>query len=541
MQPGVGPGRARRRLLKAGAWLLSGAPMAGAQTLADPWAEADAIAAECTALAAFPARDFSILAYGALPCALAPVLAWTSMVGQARVPAPAPGAPDCRPALRAAIAACRAAGGGRVLVPPGDWYCAGPVELFSHVHLHLQAGAHLYFTTDPAAYAKEPAAGCVQSPGAGCTGYYAMIHARGQRHLALTGEDWSAVLDGQGGVAFAGSGDSWWSWHAEPAPPGAPRRNFGKGFDLRPAMLELVDCSDVLLEGYQIANAPGWVQHPVDCRRLALRRVYVNSHGPNNDGFDPESCDTVLVEGCSFNTRDDCIAIKSGKGIGRAHAPSRRILVQDCLMYKGVGGITFGSETAGGIEQVFVRRIGFRDAFLNAPILFKTNMNRGSHIRHIYIRDIDIPAGIAPEPRYYASQRSGFPMPAPRMPYWKIGVITIDCNYAATRAQPVRVPTLSDIHISGVRVGNPGPPGAAPSCWQAIVVQGPVAANYTSDPAGTRRLPIERVSISDCDFGWPANRTHPYEVYEPAGVRITDFQLRRVRIDGVPHDVPLPA
>ena len=534
----------RRRLLLAAGWMAAGSAagkaikagnMNGAQ---EPWPRAQEIAARFATPLAFPGREFVITAFGAQGCTLVPVLAWTSLTGRGMVDSPAPQAPDCRAAIAAAITACQAAGGGRVLIPAGDWACNGPIELLSGVNLHLQAGARLYFGTDPACYAKPPQAGCVQGTADACTGYYGMVYAHGQRHIALTADDWSAILDGQGGVPDAASGDAWWSWYAAPA-PGQPERG---RFDSRPAMIELVECEDVLLQGYQLRGSPGWCQHAVDSRRVALRKVYVNSQGPNNDGFDPESCDTVLVEQCSFNTRDDCIAVKSGKGVGGkgAPAPTSDVLIRDCLMYKGVGGITIGSETAGGIEHVYVRNIELRDAFLNAPILFKTNMNRGSFIRHIYIRDIAIPFGIASAPQYYASQRSGFPMPPPRMPYWKIGVVTFDCNYAARRQLPTRVPQLSDIEIAGVRVGNLGAPGSAPSCWQALVVQGPVAANFHTGAGPAPRLPLARVRIADCDFGTPANTARPCQVYEADTLQISGFELRNVRIGGALLNGPLP-
>lgn len=527
----------RRHVLQAAALLFAAPGVAGAALAADdPWRRADAIAAQFAAPQPFPARDFLITQYGAQSCALIPVQAWTSMVGRTIVSTPAPGAPDSHAAIAAAIAACHAAGGGRVLVPAGDWACNGPIELLSDVNLHLQAGAHIYFGTDPAFYIKDPSQACVQGPADICTGYFAMVHARGQRHIALTADDWSGILDGQGGVPFSGSGDAWWTWYPE-APAGQPQRG---NFDTRPGLIEFVECEDVLLQGYQLRNAPGWVQHPVDCRRVALRNVYVNSQGPNNDGIDPQSCDTVLIENCTFDTRDDCICMKSGKGIGREHNPTRNVLIQNCTIYKGVGGITLGSEAAGGIEHIYVRNITFRNAFLNAPILFKTNMNRGRYIRHVYIRDIDIPYGISSEARYYASQRSGFSIPAPKMPYWKIGVITFDCNYAGRRNQPTRVPQLSDIHISGVRVGNLGRPGAAPSCWQAVVVQGPEAASFHNGPGTAPTMPLERITISDCDFGTPANTAQACQVYEPRGVRISEFNFKNVRIGRAVLNGPLP-
>jgi polygalacturonase len=54
----------------------------------------------------FRDEDFIVTAFGAKPCELAPVR----------------GARDCHPAIAAAIAACNKAGGGRVVIPKGNWY-----------------------------------------------------------------------------------------------------------------------------------------------------------------------------------------------------------------------------------------------------------------------------------------------------------------------------------------------------------------------------------------------------------------------------------
>jgi polygalacturonase len=149
----------RRRFLHgataAGALLTARAAAAAVPAPApdDPWQRAQRIVERCMRPLVFPDRDVAITAFGAKPCALVPATsAWRSR--RRDVMTPAPGAADCYPAIAAAIAAAAKAGGGRVLVPAGSWYCKGPIVLRSNVHVHLAAHAQIYFSADPADYAK---------------------------------------------------------------------------------------------------------------------------------------------------------------------------------------------------------------------------------------------------------------------------------------------------------------------------------------------------------------------------------------------------
>ena len=127
------------------------------------------------------------------------------------------------------------------------------------------------------------------------------------------------------------------------------KRIFGLGHYLRPCMVEFIDCDHVLMQGYQVINTPFWIHHPVDCRRVHFSKVRMESIGPNSDGFDPESCDTVLVDGCWFNTGDDCIAIKAGKNLDTNYGPTRNVVIQNSVMNSGHGAVTLGSEMSAGI------------------------------------------------------------------------------------------------------------------------------------------------------------------------------------------------
>jgi len=587
----------RRRFLRgttaAGALLaahtLPFGALARAAESTDPWQRARQIIERCSRPLPFRKQDFPITAYGAKSCDLVPAQSvWRSL--KRDVQTPAPGATDCYPAIAAAIAAANKAGGGRVLIPAGSWYCKGPIVLRSNVHVHLAANAQVYFSPDPADYAKYGDVDCGQAgklvlsrwQGNDVLNYSPLVYARGQSNIALTGEDWTSVLNGQAGVSVnagegAGAGP-WWDWidrkegtvnAASVNPLNAPlatvapwltpeqrtliqgehprwngdprylpalseagvpvaKRIFGVKHYLRPCMIELVECSDVLLEGYRVADSPFWQHHPVACHNLRISKVNMESLGPNNDGFDPESCDTVLVEHCTFNTGDDCIAIKSGKNRDTQYGPTRNVVIQDSVMNSGHGGVTLGSEMAGGIEHVYVQRIDFRNAHwatdsLGSAIRLKANMNRGGYLRHLYVRDVVVPNGVDARARKVAP-------PDPANPFKGLAtgggaIVTIDCNYAATDdAVRTRPTAVSDVHISNLRAGNAKMPDGAFSGWQAVLILGPVAASFNG-PAGTPIPPVSNVTITDCDFGTPRNSEQPVYVHNARNVVLKNVTI----------------
>jgi polygalacturonase len=323
----------------------------------------------------FPDRDFALTRYGAKP----------------------DGKTDCTEAFARAIAAASDAGGGRVVVPEGVWL-TGAIRLRSNVNLHLAQAATIRFSTDPRQY---PVV-LTRLEGIECMNYSPFIYALDQRNIAITG---SGTLDGQAGP------EHWWSWTgrgaatpdrdqrkaraalAEMAERGVPveKRVFGEGSFLRPMFIQPYRCANVLIEGVTIINSPMYEIHPVLCRNVTVRRVNISSHGPNNDGCDPESSTNVLIDGCTFDTGDDCIAIKSGRNADgrRLHAPSENIVVQNCTMKDGHGGVTLGSECSGGIRNVYARDCHMDSPHLDRILRFKNNAMRGGVIEHIYMRDID--------------------------------------------------------------------------------------------------------------------------------------------------------
>ena len=135
-----------------------------------------------------------------------------------------------------------------------------------------------------------------------------------------------------------------------------------------------------------------WEIHPVLSTNVTVRGVRISSHGPNNDGCDPESCTDVLIKDCYFDTGDDCIAIKSGRNADgrRLNAPSQNILIQDCQMKDGHGGITIGSEISGGVRNVFGENCRMDSPNLDHALRVKNNAMRGGLLENLYFRNIDV-------------------------------------------------------------------------------------------------------------------------------------------------------
>ena len=305
---------------------------------------------------------------------------------------------DCTDALAKAIAACHAAGGGRVVVPPGMWP-TGAVHLKSNENLHLAEGATVRFGPEPVKYLPVV---LTRFEGIECMNYSPLIYAFEQENVAITGK---GTLDG------SANWETWWAWNdkskGEPTRQVADRKRldeqgtagmpvagrvYGEGHFLRPNFIQPYRCKNVLIEGVTVINSPMWEIHPVLCTNVTVRGVTVRSLGTNNDGCDPESCRDVLIEDCVFETGDDCIAIKSGRNNDgrRVGVPSENIVVRRCTMKDGHGGVTMGSEVSGGVRNVFVSDCKMDSPNLDRAFRFKSNAVRGGVIENIFVRNVQI-------------------------------------------------------------------------------------------------------------------------------------------------------
>ena len=306
--------------------------------------------------------------------------------------------------INAAIDSCNAAGGGKVIIPSGD-FLTGPIVLKSNVTLHLEEGANVLFSTNPDEYLPVVH---TSYEGVELMNYSPLIRAYKQKNIAVTGK---GTLNGQA------DNNNWWPWVGKERygwKEGTPNqrdsinlpslrkmnedntpiseRVFGDGYQFRPTFFEPFECENVLLEGVTIKNAPFWVIHPLKCNYVRVDGVTVESHGPNNDGCDPEYSKNVHITNCKFDTGDDCIAIKSGRNNDgrRVKIPSENIVVENCEMKDGHGGVVMGSEISAGVRNVYVRNCNMDSPNLDRAIRIKTNTLRGGFVENVYVKNIKV-------------------------------------------------------------------------------------------------------------------------------------------------------
>ena len=314
-------------------------------------------------------------------------------------------------AIQKAIDTCSKKGGGKVIIPAGEKFLTGAITLKDGVNLVVEEGATLEFVFQPELYP------IVETSWEGleCFNLSPCIYAFKAKNIAITGK---GTIDG------GGSNDTWWPWNGNPRfgwkegmisqriesrprllkngedgipmynekGERTPERVFGPQDGLRPQLVSFNKCEGILLEDVTLLRSPFWVIHPLHSTDITVRRVKMINDGPNGDGCDPECCDRVLIEDCYFNTGDDCIAIKSGRNRdGRErNMPSKNIIIRNCEMKNGHGGVVIGSEISGGCQNVFAHDCVMDSPELERVLRIKTNSCRGGIIENINMRNVKV-------------------------------------------------------------------------------------------------------------------------------------------------------
>ncbi len=387
-----------------------------AESPADSWIKEDSILNEIIE-PTFPDVTFNILDYGAV----------------------ADGKTLNTNAINNAISHASESGGGTVLIPEGT-FLTGAVHLKSNIRLHLEENATLIFSVNPKEYLPLVIS---RWEGMDCYNYSPLIYGYNLENIAITGK---GRLDGQADKT------NWWPWKGRREygwKPGMPsqsdsvgrpllikynteqvpvkQRIMGEDHYLRPPFIQLYQCKNILLEDFIIENSPFWVIHPLLSENITVRGIKVNSNGANNDGCDPESCKNVLIENCFFNTGDDCIALKSGRNADgrRWNVPTENVIIKNCMMQNGHGGVVIGSEISGGCRNIFVENCEMSSPDLERAIRIKTNSQRGGIVENIYIRNIKV--GEVSE-----------------------AVIRINCLYEPQEGHGNFAPLVRNVHISDI-------------------------------------------------------------------------------------------
>ncbi|OLB79948.1 MAG: hypothetical protein AUI14_08520 [Actinobacteria bacterium 13_2_20CM_2_71_6] len=299
------------------------------------------------------------------------------------------GTTDNTAAFAKAIKACSDAGGGHVVVPAGS-FLTGAITLLSNVDLHVTGTVK--FSTDPKKYPLV----FTRWQGIECMNFSAFIYARKQTNVAITG---TGTLDGQGpsGPWFGYDPKRQPDWNKlqQQAVDGVDptKRVYGLGHFLKPNFIQLYECTNVLIDGVHLKNSAMWNLHPVLSKNVTIRNVSVFSRGGMVDGCDPESCTDVHITGCSFDTGDDGVVVKSGRDTDgrRVGVPSQNIVIENNKFLGRWGAITIGSEMSGGVQNVFAQNntIAKGSSYTSFyAVYIKCNNRRGGVVDGIHVRNL---------------------------------------------------------------------------------------------------------------------------------------------------------
>ncbi|GAB3018145.1 glycoside hydrolase family 28 protein [Niabella terrae] len=412
-------------------------------------------------------------------------------------------------AIKKAIDAAAAAGGGTVYFPAGK-YLTGPIHLKSHITILIEAGAELHFSDDFDDYLP-----MVESrfEGVDVRSFSPLFYANGAENITITGR---GLIDGHG--------EKWWHF-VEGYKEGQPRSKWQQEFDrqnqgillpddprqmkrgfLRPPFIQFMHCKNILIEGITIQNSPFWTVNPQFCDNLTVHGLTIRNpqrNAPNTDGINPESCSNVHISDCHISVGDDCITIKSGKDIpGRTkNRPAENYTITNCTMLAGHGGVVIGSEMSGGVRNITISNCIFDGT--DRGIRLKTVRGRGGVVEDIRVDNIIM--------RNIRDQ-----------------AIVMDMEYAKSVPEPVseRTPQFRNIRLSNITADT----------HEAMYIN------------GIEEMPVEAISLTDVVFKAKKGitiknardiRLSQVRVESDTAIALQALQVEGLLIDG--FEAPRPA
>jgi polygalacturonase len=342
-------------------------------------------------------------------------------------------------AIRRAIEAAAAAGGGTIFFPAGH-FLTGPIHLKSNITLFFDAGAVLNFSQDFDDYLPMVFS---HWEGTEVTNFSPLIYGNHLENVAIHGR---GILDGQGEAWWnhfkalqrddAGRGarktESKWQREFARQNQGIPlpddTRRIEMGF-LRPPFIQLLNTRNVSIKDVTIRNSPFWTINPVFCDNVTIAGVTIENpdEAPNTDGIDPESCSNVRISDCHINVGDDCVCIKSGRDepARRINRPAENHTITNCTMLRGHGGVVIGSEMSGGVKNVAISNCVFDGT--DRGIRIKSTRGRGGTVENVRASNIV-------------------------MRHIREEAITLNLHYTDAPPEPesARTPHFRGIHLSGI-------------------------------------------------------------------------------------------
>jgi len=266
-------------------------------------------------------------------------------------------------AIQAALDRCGVLGGGEVLVPAGN-YLVGSLQLRSKTTLRFEEGATLLGSPAMDEYAVTQ----VRWEGMWIAGHVALVYAIDAHDVSVVGP--GKIL---GNEALGGR-----------PTPAAPLRH--------PALMEFIRCENVYLSGFSTHYARMWNIHPSNCTNVRIEGLTIRSTTGNGDGIDVDSCKHVHISKCDIATGDDCISLKSGRGLEgyTLRQTTEDVTIEDCTFSDNIFAcIGIGSETSGGIRKVRIRNCKFTGAKTFA-LYIKSRPGRGAFIEDIVAENLDV-------------------------------------------------------------------------------------------------------------------------------------------------------
>jgi polygalacturonase len=261
-------------------------------------------------------------------------------------------------AFQKALDACAVGGGGDVLVPAGK-YLIGSVQMGFETILRLETNSIIIGSGDTNDYPTMD----IRWEGRWQPGRRALIYSANVDHTGIIGP---GRIEGNRAMAAAQN------------PRGA-------------VVLEPISCNDVRWEGFTVTQGGNWATHPTYCSEVIIHNVNITG---DRDGIDVDSCKGVRIVGCDINCGDDCISLKSGRGLNGARVgkPTENVLISNCtLRGRRFAGVGIGSETSGGIRGVKIEHCKMECRTFG--IYIKTRIGRAGVIENISGNDLDVLAG----------------------------------------------------------------------------------------------------------------------------------------------------
>jgi polygalacturonase len=266
-------------------------------------------------------------------------------------------------AIQQTIDRCNILGGGEVLIPEGNYF-TGAIQLRSNVALRFAQGAVLLGSPDFADYPVTQ----VRWEGKWIPGHTALIYANGAHNISISGPGKIVGNDALGGRPSVDK----------------PLRH--------PALIEPIDCTNITFNGFSTEYHLMWSIHLTYCDNIIIKNLHIRSTGGNGDGIDVDSCRHVTIDSCDIATGDDCISLKSGRGMEgyTLLRTTEDVRITNCTFADSIFAcIGIGSETSGGIRKVLIENCKFTAAKTFA-VYIKSRVGRGAFVEDITVNNIEV-------------------------------------------------------------------------------------------------------------------------------------------------------